>query len=136
MAPVEPTTTITAMVWAQKLTNASGQIYTIFTNDQQFYRVAVNITWVYNELFFNFTPRLVGMHCLTSFIGALGTLMADTSLEPIMNVAFGGVFKMLTGKKYPQNIRALRMVVEEVLWNLIIYTLVTEGIRRQRIFES
>ena len=119
MAPAEPTTMLTAMMEAQKLTNATGQVYTIFTNDQQLYRVAVNITWVYNDLFLNFIPRLGGMHTLMSFVGAVGTLMADTGLEPIMDVAFGGVAKMLTGKKYPQNIRALRMVAEELLRGII-----------------
>ena len=54
-----------------------------------------------------------------SFVGAVGTLMADTGLEPIMDVAFGGVAKMLTGKKYPQNIRALCMVAEELLRGII-----------------
>lgn len=112
MAPADPTTMLTAMVEAQELTNAIGQSYTIFTNDQQLYRIAVNISWVYSELLLNFIPRLGGMHTLMSFIGAIGTLMADTGLGPIMNVAFGGVSKMLTGKKYRQNIRALRMVVE------------------------
>lgn len=115
MAPADPTTMYTAMMEAQRLTNATGQVYTIFTNDQQLYRIAVNITWVYNDLFINFIPRLGGMHTLMSFVGAVGTLMANTGLEAIMNVTFGGVAKMLIGKKYPQNVRALRMVVEELL---------------------
>ena len=57
------------------------------------------------------------MHALMSFVGAVGTLMIDT--EPIMSVAFGGVSKMLTGKKIPQNIWALRIVVQELLHGLI-----------------
>ena len=32
-----------------------------------------------------------------------------------MKAAFGGVAHMLSGKKFPQNARALRMVTEEVL---------------------
>ncbi len=32
---------------------------------------------------------------------------------------FGGVMKMLSGKKFPQNVRALRMVVEELLRHVI-----------------
>ena len=64
-------------------------------------------------------PEFGGMHALMSFVGAVGTLMIDTGLEPIMSVAFGGVSKMLTGKKIPQNIRALRIVVQELLRGLI-----------------
>ena len=32
-----------------------------------------------------------------------------------MECAFGGVANMLTGKKFPQNYRALRLVMEELL---------------------
>ena len=42
--------------------------------------------------------------------------MANTGLTEIMQSAFAGVEKMLMGNKYfPQNVRALRMVVEELL---------------------
>ena len=34
------------------------------------------------------TCRLGGMHTLIIFVGAIATLMADTGLERIMNVAF------------------------------------------------
>ena len=73
---------LTAMIEAQRLTNERGQAYTIFTNDQQLYRIVVNISWVYSEFFLNFKPRLGGMHALMSFVGAVGTLMIDTGLEP------------------------------------------------------
>ena len=41
--------------------------------------------------------------------------MAGTGLEGIMQSTFAGVPKLPSGKKFPQNIRALRMVVEELL---------------------
>ena len=47
--------------------------------------------------------------------GSIGTLMAGTGIQEILSSAFGGVLKMLTGKKYLQNIRAFRMLVEELL---------------------
>ena len=61
------------------------------------------------------------MHTLMSFIimVALGTLMADTGLEPCTGAAFEGLTKMLSGKKYLQNVRALKMVAEEVLRGII-----------------
>ena len=67
--------------------------------------------WVYPEKFPNFIPRLGGI----SFAGAVGTLMCNSGLEEILQSAFGGVPKMLSGKRFPQNVRALRMVVEELL---------------------
>jgi hypothetical protein len=69
MSPAEPDTMLTAMVESQRLTNMTGQEYTIFTNDQQLYRIAVNMTWVYPDRFQNFIPRLGGMHTLMSFVG-------------------------------------------------------------------
>ncbi len=119
MIPSDPDTIMTAMVESQRITNECGQAITVFTNDQQLYRVAVNITWVYPDLFTNFVPRLGGMHFLMSFIGAVGTLMANTGLTEVMQIAFGGVAKMLTGKKFPQNLRALRLIVEELLRPII-----------------
>ena len=53
-----------------------------------------------------------------SFIGSIGTLMADTGLSDMSSV-FGGVSKMLTGKKFPQNVIALRMLAEEALRGII-----------------
>jgi len=53
-----------------------------------------------------------------SYCGFICALMADTGVVEILSVAFGGEWgglKMLSGKKYPQNVRALRMLVEEIL---------------------
>ena len=41
--------------------------------------------------------------------------MADTGIVEILSDVFGGVLKMLSGKKFPQNVRAFRMLVEELL---------------------
>ena len=57
-----------------------------------------------------------------SFVGCIGNLMAGSGLEDILGSAFGGVPKMLTGKNFPNNVRALRMVVEEILRPIICTT--------------
>ena len=113
MSPADLSIMLTAMTQALKLTNST------FTNDQQLYHIAVNIMWVYTEQFVNFIPRLGGMHTLMSFVGAVGNWMADTVLESILEVAFGGATKMLSGKKYPQNVRALQLLIEELLQTVI-----------------
>ena len=77
MTPADPDTVMTAMVQTQKLTKECGQEITIFTNDQQLYKVAVNVTWVYRERFSLLIPRLGGMHLLLSFIGSVGGGGAD-----------------------------------------------------------
>ena len=70
--------------------------------------------------FSKLVPRLEGMHMLMNFIGCIGYLMTGTGLSEIMKSTFAGVPKMLTGKKFPQNIRALRLVVEELLRPLLL----------------
>ena len=39
----------------------------------------------------------------------------DSGLSEILKDAFGGVDKMLSGMKFPQNVRAFRMLIEELL---------------------
>lgn len=56
---------------------------------------------------------------LMSFVGAVGTLMAGTGLAEILESVFGGVSKMLIGKKFPMNIRAMRMLTEELLRDVV-----------------
>ena len=120
MTPSDPTTMKTAMLESKMLTRVSGQAITLFTVDLQLYRVGLHVQWASPELFGeDFILRLGGMHFLMSFVGAVGVLMAGSGLEKIMKAAFGGVPKMLTGKNFPQNTRALRIVVEEVLCPLL-----------------
>jgi hypothetical protein len=119
MVPSDPSTRMTAMQEAKKLTLKSGQNFTVFTADQQLYRVMLNVIWAYPEKFVEFIPGLGGMHMLMSFIGCVGSLMADTGLEELMKAAFGGVEKMLSGKKFLQNFRALRIVGEELLRTIV-----------------
>ena len=64
--------------------------------------------------------RLWGMHVLMSFAGAVGSLMAESRLSDILSEVFGGVPKMLSGKKFPQNVHALRMMAEEVVRGLFM----------------
>ena len=56
---------------------------------------------------------------MMSYVGPVGVLMAGSGLEELMKAAFGGVMKMLTGKNFPQNTRALRIVVEQVLHQIL-----------------
>ena len=56
---------------------------------------------------------------MMSFIGCIWTLMENSGLEEVLSDVFGGASKMLTGKKFPQNVRALRMLAEEVLRGVI-----------------
>lgn len=55
--------------------------------------VAIDVLSAYPGQFQDFIPRLGGMHMLTSFIGAMGTLMSNSGLEELMHSAFKCVQK-------------------------------------------
>ena len=62
----------------------------------------MNSVWAYPDQFDDVVLRLGGMHALTSFVGCVGTLMAESGFQEIMESTFGGVSKMLNGKKIPR----------------------------------
>ena len=113
--PSDPSTILTAMIDVEAVTTSAGQEVSVFTCDQKLYRVTLEIIWEDPQRWKNFYPRLGGMHWVMSFSGCIGKLMANSGLENIMSYAFAGVPKMLIGKKFPMNIRALRFVVLELL---------------------
>ena len=111
---------LTAMVRVQELTSQTGQTFSLLTCDQQLYRVAVHVSWDQPERCKDMYLRLGGMHTLMSFAGAVGSLMAESGLSNILSEVFGRVPKMFSGKKFPQNVRALRMMAEEVVRGLFM----------------
>ena len=52
-------------------------------------------------------------------VACIGTLMANTRLSDLLKSAFRGVEKMLSGKDFPRNTRALRICLEEILWSIL-----------------
>ena len=115
----DPSTMLTAMCDIEDASHQAGQQVTVFTCDQQLYRVIMDIIWEDPVRWKHFYPRIGGMHWLMSFVGAVGKLMKNSGLDLLMKTAFAGVEKMLVGKKFPQHVRALRIVVIELLRPLI-----------------
>jgi len=120
MIPAEPDTMKTAIVEAQRLKSLTGQEWTIFTDDQQLYQVAVNITWTDQNVFSMFVPRLGGMHMIMTFVCWSCWYLDKRKQTWTLKSSFVGVPKLLSRKKFPQNVRALRMVTEEVLRPVLI----------------
>ena len=106
---------MSAMLKERAVTETTGQEYVVFTADQQLYRVDVHVMWENRVLLGNIFLRLGGMHLLMSYVGCIGSLMAGSGIVEVLSEAFGGVLTTLTGKKYPDNVRTLRMLVEELI---------------------
>ena len=117
--PSDPSTVLTTMIKAKKITNKAGQNINIFTADQQLYRVALEVTWMEPNCFQNVITSIGGMHWIMSFVGSTGVLMKNSGLLPWLKSTFGGVEKLLTGKKFPLNVRVLRFAMLEHLRNYI-----------------
>ena len=115
MIPAHPTTMQTSIKQAKKLAVQHGQKFCVYTCDQQLYHIALTVLWNTPALSKEFYLRLGGMHFLMSYIVRIGKLMTGSGIDAILEQDFGSVNKMLTGKKFPQCVRALRILVEELL---------------------
>ena len=100
---------------AQLLISNCGQQVVVITADQQIYKVILDNIWATQGLFRNIYPRLGGLHIIMNFSSSVDEPMVDSSLSDNLKHAFGGIDKMLSGKKFPQNVRAFSMLTEERL---------------------
>ena len=93
----------------------------MLTFDQQLYNFAIQIQWDRMKYFpfDNFFVRLGGMHTLIHSIGAICTFMAGSGLSHILFSTFAGVEQLLTDKEYNYRLRALKMVAEIILEQLL-----------------
>ena len=114
MKPADPTTLKTSIMRAKKVCEDCDQSSSVYTCDEQLYRISLFVLFDQPDLFKNFFLRLGGMHLIMSYVGSIGTLMSGSGLEKILERIFGGVQKTL-GKKFPENVRALRLLTEELL---------------------
>ena len=117
--PSDPSTTLTVMHEAERITVQAGQEFTVCTLDQQLYKVALDFIWSDALWWNNIIPRLGDMHWLMNFVGGVGVLMKNSGLVPWLRFAFASVPKMMTGKKFPMTIRALSFAVMELLKGFI-----------------
>jgi hypothetical protein len=92
-----------------------GHQYVVITADQQLYIVVINIMWDSPDQYGRFCLRLGGMHLLMSYVGCIGTLMTGSGTEEVLSSTFGGVPKVLSGKKFHGNVHALRILVDGLL---------------------
>ena len=115
----EPETMITTIKLVKSLSEQAGQEYAVFTNDQQLFKIAARVAWYKPDEGKDFFQIRGGMHTLMSFVGCIGILMANTGLSHMIKSAFGGFEEMVSGKKFPQNTRALRINVEEILRSIL-----------------
>ena len=72
-------------------------------------------------------PVTGGMRLVMSFVGCIGVLMKNSGLLSWLKSAFGGEEKMLTGKKFSMNVRALCFAMLELF---------RDYVREMKIFQD
>ena len=116
--PSDPSTLKTAIQSGLTLVKGAGQDILVFTVDMQLYKVVVDMLFYEPSLFKVVVPMCGGMHMLMNFIHAVCVLLSP-AIKPILASTFGSVDRMIKGKKYPQNMRALRIIAEEMLCSIL-----------------
>ena len=119
MKPTDPTTVLTSITRGIELTHATKQNVLVITADAAIYKVIIDISFHQPDLLSNMVVLLGGMHLLMDFVSCIGTLTAECGLKEVLSTTFGSVDKMLSGKRFPQNIRSLRLLVEELLRSIL-----------------
>ena len=118
--PSDPSTILTVMHEAKRITVQAGQEFTVFTLDQQLYKVALDVIWSdalrWNQPYDSKTWWYALAYELHRLCWCSN---GKSGLVPWLQSAFASVPKMMTGKKFPMNIRALRFAVMELLKGFI-----------------
>ena len=129
MKPSDADRMLTAMVRVQELTSQTGQTFSLYAIQRSINHFLVRPTTIPGcSACILGSARKIQRHVLASwgyacsddFAGAVDPLMAESRLSDILSEVFGGVPKMLSGKTFPQNVRALRMMAEEVVCGLFM----------------
>ena len=114
----DSSTMMTAMIEAEKLTNEAGQAYTVFTADQQLYRVILDIISTNLQRFSNVIPGISGMHWLMNFVGFCRCFNGEQWSSRDDEIWLCWNRKNVDTEKF-SNVRAIRFVVVELLCGLV-----------------
>lgn len=117
MTPPDHSIILTAMFKAEKIAKSAGQGITVFTADQQLYRVVLDIVWSDPVCWTDFIPCIGGMHWLMSFIGCAGELMSNSGLSSwrfsVLELLRGFVDDMVC---YDDLVRWLKEISSRSVW--------------------
>ena len=101
-----------------KFVRENGQQVLYFTVDMQLYKIVIDILFYQPVLFQTIVPISGGLHSIMNNIHAVCVLLSP-ALKHILASTFGSVEKMMQGKKYPQNFRALKLLAEVILTDVL-----------------
>lgn len=95
--------------------NVKFNVSAFSSADAAFYKIIVDILFYKPDLLGKMVAVLGGMHLPMDFVACTGTLTAECGLNEVLSTTFGSVDKMIPEKKFPENVWALRFLVEEII---------------------
>ena len=101
-----------------KFVRENGQQVLYFTVDMQLYKIVIDILFYQPVLFQTIVPISGGLHSIMNNIHDVCVIFSP-ALKHILASTFGSVEKMMQGKKYPQNFRALKLLAEVILTDVL-----------------
>ena len=93
-----------------ELTRDANQYILVITADAAIYKIIVDISFHQPDLLGSMVAVFGGFHLLVDFVSCIVTLTTDCGLKEVISSVFGSVDKMMSEKKYHQNIHALRLL--------------------------
>ena len=113
--PTHPDTVMTTLVYLENTSKNFGMQYAHISVDLQLYQISCFVQWndPYRWKSLVLHPGI--MHTLMSFLGCIGTLVKASGVEVLLTAAFGGLAGIITGKSWPNALRAYLLITTVLL---------------------
>ena len=113
--PAHPDTVMTTLVYLKKTSKTFGLQYAHISVDLQLYQISCLVQWSDPYRWKSLVLHPGIMHMLMSFLGCIGTLMKVSGVDVLLTAAFGGLAGIITGKSWPNALRAYRLITTVLL---------------------
>ena len=113
--PAHPDTVMTTLVYLEKTSKTFEMQYAHISIDLQLYQISCLVQWSNPYRWKSLVLHPGIMHTLMSFLGCIGTLVKASGVDMLLTAAFGGLAGIITGKSWPNALRAYRLITTVLL---------------------
>ena len=117
--PAHPDTVMTTLVYLEKTSKTFGMQYAHISVDLQLYQISCLVQWSDPYRWKSLVLHPGIMHTLMSFLGCIGTLMKASGVGVLLTAAFEGLAGIITGKSWPNALRAYRLITTALLEDFV-----------------
>ena len=106
---------MTTLVYLENTSKTFRMQYAHISVDLQLYQISCLVQWSDPYRWKSLVLHPGIMHTLMSFIGCIGTLTKASGVDVLLTAAFGGLAGIITGKSWPNALRAYRLITAVLL---------------------